>query len=140
MLAAMLPIPYDVQPLAAMMAPAAPRVCAAIDALKSGVSWSERASRRGVVPIAALDHAIYLVSLDFAKFQKADSQTDYLHAHPVRTHQYCSAQPQPSAPVYLVISQSPNSFQCQVPDSREVQTACEQSASGYRPGLQPVVI
>lgn len=60
MLAAMLPMPYAVQPLAAMMAPAAPRVCAAMEVLKLGVSVEAgRARERGVVPIVAEDQAIW---------------------------------------------------------------------------------
>jgi hypothetical protein len=59
MLAAILPMPKAVQPLAAMMAPAAPRVWAAMLDLSEGVRVEGgRARARGVVPIVAEDQAI----------------------------------------------------------------------------------
>lgn len=62
MLAAMLPIPNAVQPLAAMIAPAAPRVWAEMLALKSSVRVEGGSAReRGVVPIVAEDQAICLI-------------------------------------------------------------------------------
>lgn len=66
MLAAMLPMPNAVQPLAAMMAPAAPRVWAEMLALKSSVRVEGgRARESGVVPIVAEDQAIYLMLVSF---------------------------------------------------------------------------
>lgn len=117
-LAAILPMPYDVHPLAAMMAPAAPRVCAAIEALKSEVSWSGRARRRGVVPIAALDHAICTVSFVYRVIETADVQTGCLHARRAHKHRYCSVLPQPSAPEYLSAWQNPDSFLFRAPRKR----------------------
>lgn len=58
-LAAMFPMPYEVHPFAAMMALAAPRVWAAISALKESVNWPGIARASGEVPIVALDQAIY---------------------------------------------------------------------------------
>lgn len=59
MLAAMLPMPKAVQPFAAMMVPAAPRVWSEMLALNSSVRVEGgRARARGVVPIVAEDQAI----------------------------------------------------------------------------------
>ena len=64
-LAAILPMPKAVQPFAAMMAPAAPRVCSAMLALKSAVRVEGgSASERGVVPIVAEDQAIWKLLVD----------------------------------------------------------------------------
>ena len=58
-LAAMAPMPYEVQPFAAMMEPAAPRVCSEMLALRVGFRVEGgRARVSGVVPIVAEDQAI----------------------------------------------------------------------------------
>jgi hypothetical protein len=56
--AAMLPIPYAVQPLAAMIAAAAPRVWSAISCLKEAVRVpGGRHCASGVHPTVIVDHA-----------------------------------------------------------------------------------
>lgn len=133
-LAAIFPIPYAVHPFALMISPAAPRVCAAISALKSSVKLSSRTSSRGEVPIVALDHAIYtskLAYIQVPKFLLSDFfrilyhfflcfergmevkrnlRIDYPHVPPIHTHQYYSVLPLSSQLIRLVTSRYPNSF------------------------------